>query len=359
MINHRFQMGGSPTSLADLAHELRARGWNITIAGGEGGPVANRLEKEGFNCWIIPKEGFCGWKTILGYIQLIRKEGVCLVHLNTLTSYFKYPAMAARICGVPAVWWAREELQAKRCRRLFPWIKFLSSALVVVSSEQENFAVQSTILKSHPVHVILKGLDAAALHKKAEQSVNRKIPQTRPWILFIGRLEERKSPHVILEAMHMLDKKGMLLDLVIIGDLLEGDEDYKKMFRQLLTRLGLVDRVHVMGVLDNPHPYFKLSSLMVLPTKWDCAPRVVMEAMIHSCPVVCTDIPGNHDLITEGVTGTMFVPGDSSACASAIEKVLNDDKMRMELTHNARRHMETQFSLPATVDKIEALYAKV
>ena len=106
MVNHALGFGGSPISMLELAVGLRERGHCVITAAGADGPLRERYEAQGFQVRILPRRGPMSLSLVLDFYQLIRAENIELLHLNTLTSYFKYPAAAGRLTGTPVVWWS-------------------------------------------------------------------------------------------------------------------------------------------------------------------------------------------------------------------------------------------------------------
>ncbi len=66
----------------------------------------------------------------------------------------------------------------------------------------------------------------------------------------------------------------------------------------------------------------KACDVFVFPSHTEGMPNALLEAMAAGCAIVCTDVPGNRDLITDGETGLTVPARDSNALADAVVKLL-------------------------------------
>ena len=66
------------------------------------------------------------------------------------------------------------------------------------------------------------------------------------------------------------------------------------------------------------------ADVFVYPTRFDCAPLVVMEAMAHGVPVVAPRAFGLPSMVRDGEGGVLFAPGDIPAATEAVERLLTD-----------------------------------
>lgn len=150
-----------------------------------------------------------------------------------------------------------------------------------------------------------------------------KIDAVRPYIIYVGRLEQQKNVPSLIRAFYLL-KDRLCIDLMILGKGKKGEE-----LSELCRDLKISDRVHFLGFEKNPYKYIRNAEVFVLPSDFEGFPNVILEAMVCGVPVVSTNCPyGPGEIITDGENGLLVPVGDVHALASAIEMVFNDRSLR-------------------------------
>jgi rhamnosyl/mannosyltransferase len=175
-----------------------------------------------------------------------------------------------------------------------------------------------------------------------------------PLLLFVGRLRYYKGLQYLLAAMSEIPCK-----LLVVGS-----GPMEREWRQLAGSLGLSDRVAFLGqVRDEDLPlYYHASDIFLLPAseRSEAFGTVQVEAMACGKPVVCTELgTGTSFVNLHGETGLVVPPRDSTALASAICTLLQDEQLRREMGHRARARAYSEFSLPTMVDRITSLYERI
>ena len=85
-------------------------------------------------------------------------------------------------------------------------------------------------------------------------------------------------------------------------------------------------------------------------------PTTLLEAMSCGIPVVATSIPGVSDVITDHKTGILVPPHNPEKMANAILMLIEDSKLREEISSNARKHVQKYFDWDIVTSKIEKVY---
>ncbi len=120
---------------------------------------------------------------------------------------------------------------------------------------------------------------------KAPEGENQEIPsQQRPFILACGRLAHEKRYDLLIRAMQSVDDA---YDLLIIGDGPERDA-----LGRLASELGVAQRVKFLGYHPYPGEWMSRCRLMVMCSKYEALPTVLIEALSVGARVISTDIPG-------------------------------------------------------------------
>ncbi len=96
-------------------------------------------------------------------------------------------------------------------------------------------------------------------------------------------------------------------------------------FRTLARRLGVADRVHFLGPVDEPRSLLAAADALVLPTHYDACALVVLESMSCGTPVVASTLSGSGELLEEFDAGCLISPPDDVAgVARALRSIAED-----------------------------------
>lgn len=150
-------------------------------------------------------------------------------------------------------------------------------------------------------------------------------------IVSVGRLSYVKGFDMAIEAMRMLDRKGIdNLKWHIVG--FGGSESE---LRARIKEYGLQERVLLHGKKENPYPYMQACDLYVQPSRYEGKAVTVTEAQIIGKPVLITNYPTSGSQVRDSVDG-LICGADASSIAEAIEKLYRDASLRESLMANVR-----------------------
>jgi glycosyltransferase involved in cell wall biosynthesis len=113
-------------------------------------------------------------------------------------------------------------------------------------------------------------------------------------------------------------------------------------------------RVHFEGSIRDPATVFAAADLVLLTSRTEGLPAVLIEAGLRELPVVATDVGYVHDIAVDGETGLLVEHGDRRALVSAITRVLHTGT---RLGKSARPHCLARFDLDGVADRWELLLA--
>jgi glycosyltransferase involved in cell wall biosynthesis len=175
--------------------------------------------------------------------------------------------------------------------------------------------------------------------------------QGRRVMLFVGRLHPQKGLDWFLRQCPGLFRTLPDHDLVIVGD---GPQ--RRSLESLAASLGIAGRVHFLGRRDDVAQLMRRSEMLVLPSRWEGMPNVVLEAMAARLPVVCSRVSGASELLGENFEPQSFAFGNAVAVLERIARLAGDTDLRTVLGGENRRRAESQFSLRVMICRYAALY---
>lgn len=161
-------------------------------------------------------------------------------------------------------------------------------------------------------------------------------PDGVPLVLALGRFVEEKGFDVLLNAV----KRTPEMHLWLAGD----NGELKGEIEQLVTTLGISERVRILPWHDDVTPLFKAADLFVCPSRSEPLGNVILEAWAHEVAVVATASYGPSQLIEDGHNGILVPIDDADALAQAMERVISDQKMSRFLAAAGLESVNSRFS---------------
>ena len=147
-------------------------------------------------------------------------------------------------------------------------------------------------------------------------------------IVAMGRLVRQKGFDILIEAFGRCAGKHSDWSLVILG---EGPE--RASLQTLTTNLGIKDRVHLVGQIQEPATILRGADLFVLSSRYEGFPNALLEAMACRLPVVSLDCSGGgpREIIRDGVDGVLVRPDDLAALGDTMDRLMADSDERRRL----------------------------
>ena len=178
---------------------------------------------------------------------------------------------------------------------------------------------------------------------------------TRPMIMTVGGLIERKGVHHVLQALGHL-RSDHDFTFVIVG---KGPDRAK--LAELSAQLGMASETVFTGYLDRDTipKYFAACDVFVLGSLVEAAGNVVLEAMAAGRPVVCTDSGGPGEFVKDRENGFVVPVGDAQALAARVKLLLQNPALGEELGAAGRRRAVTVYSYDRMTTDIIDIYRNV
>ena len=170
----------------------------------------------------------------------------------------------------------------------------------------------------------------------------------------LGRLHEKKGFGVLIEAIGHLVADGMDCTCTIAG---EGPE--RSDLETRIANAGLGARIALPGWTDRVAEFLAPADIFVLPSFQEDFPLAVLDAMASGMPMVASAIDGPKDFLADGKTALLVPPGDATALAKAIRRLIEDASLREALGRAARAEAEQKYSFPAIGRRLAAALGNV
>lgn len=181
---------------------------------------------------------------------------------------------------------------------------------------------------------------------------SRSRPAGAPFrVLFVGYLREEKGFDVLLEAFEGLGRRVPGAELVIVGAREAVDRGASDRIERMLAAVSSRARVELAGHKSFGPELFQCyadADVLVLPTRSEGTPRVLVEARAHGCPIVASRVGGIPSSVREGEDGLLVRPGDVWELEEAMVRIATDSALRARLIRGgyarAREHSVERFA---------------
>jgi glycosyltransferase involved in cell wall biosynthesis len=203
---------------------------------------------------------------------------------------------------------------------------------------------------------IPNGVAEPASHPKEVSQLRQRLSQPTGRLL-VGLISATgdydKGHHVLLEA---LAQARADIDTVVVGPH-PGDS-----FLEHVARLGLADRVTIVGPVDSAEVglYLRALDLLVVPsTAFESLPLVVLEAMAAGRAVFASRLAGIPEAVVDGETGHLFTPGAASELAMLLREASTNRERVYRLGLAGHRRWRERFSRETMVASMLELYREL
>lgn len=284
-----------------------------------------------------------------------------LIHIRGLGNEGFHAVVAARLAGVPqilvSVHGTHRDLHNANWMKRFVVSKVLEPLTLMLSSAHatvSEFTAQRDFLKpfsdkrlpSVPNGVLLPDLSRNG-HTPVRKGLG--IPDSACVLVAVSRLSLEKGYSDLADALRMLPEYEPRPHLIVVGS---GPDELKikSLFNNVISA-----ELHFVGYQSDVEKYLAASDIFVFPSWHENLSNALLEAMAHALPVVATSVGGNVEVLEKG--GGMLVPPKSpSDFGAALRKLIEDRSLREVLSKEARKTIESNYSIENMVRGWETIY---
>lgn len=169
-----------------------------------------------------------------------------------------------------------------------------------------------------------------------------------PVIVAAGRLVEQKDFATLIRALAQVSQVPPVRAVIF------GDGPLRSALEALVAELGLGARVVLPGFVPDINPSIIASGFFVMSSGWEGFGNVLIEALGSGASIVTTDCPdGPREIVADGRYGALVPVGDVPAMAAAIAAMIRDPALPEQQIARARA-----FSIPIACDQYEAVFRR-
>ena len=340
-----LKIGGAERFVADLGKQQIRQGHEITIItfGSKDEPLVGVCNSRNLNIVFLEGNAI---KRNLTFHRIARKSDV--IHLHT-PHVLKALLPALWMQYAPRIIYTRHgamSMNATLWRRLHKIAKHIVHEVSFVSEEASEIfsSEQRWHYKKH--HVIENGFDFDGV-------VNQKVSSSKLRLGSVGRMVALKGQKTLLNAVSKLDKD--LRNKISVNFYGDGDElaELEMLAKDKCSDIDVIFH----GIVTNRDKIYNNIDLLIVTSETEGLSLAMIEAMAYNTPVIATDVGGSPRLAINDKTGYLFDYKDESKLADIITKYIGDDELITSHGVNAEDHVRSNFSLEATINLYDDIYA--
>ena len=349
-----FNQGGAERQLIGLANLLQQHGFDVTLAS---------YHKENFYRSLMDS---CNLK-----YDFIESSGLQLSKLVSCYKYFKtkgfdcvisYKGGCNQICCLlKAIGMSFKLIVSERClvydfnafqKRKFFLYRF-ADYIVPNSYAQEKFIGEHypKLLAKTVTITNFTDIDTFVPVKNETHSKLR--------VLVTARISHQKNIKRFIEALSILKKENLSIDVKWFGNVNFGEDTYALECKELIERYGIGDIFHLLPATTSISTEYQSCDVFCLPSIFEGYPNVVCEAMSCGKPILCSNVCDNSTIVEDGVNGYLFDPYNIMDIVQAFRKVYSlSTNQREEMGTKSREMAVVKFSKKTFVNKYIKLIEK-
>lgn len=347
--------GGAERALTQLVLNLDRNRWQpLVICLGPPGHFADVLTSAGIDVvclnakglWSVPRIFYRVTKELRRFQPVLLQT--FLFHANIVGR------IAARLAGVKTVVSGLRvaERRAGWHGIIDRWTNGLVKTNVCVSRGVADFSRDVVGLSPSKLVVIPNAVQVEQFAKAAPANLTQfGIPAGSQTFISIGRLDRQKGFDVLIDAVAALTSLPADIYFLIVG---EGPESGD--LQEQVIRANLSDRIRFSSRRSDVPNLLAASMALILPSRWEGMPNVVLEAMAAGRPVIATQVEGIAELVQDGVTGLIVQPEQPGELARAIQRLLADPHFVVSAGTESQALVLKSFTTQQSVTAYEHLY---
>jgi glycosyltransferase involved in cell wall biosynthesis len=217
-----------------------------------------------------------------------------------------------------------------------------SHAILNFTSDQEKISKNKFAILPYPIEL--------SEQKKFDLA---KMPADSFVIGSVGRFVEQKGQTYLIQAVPKILEN---IDRTNVYFLLVGYGKMELDLRMIADDLKINSRLLIKPAMDIKE-ILPITDIFVISSLWEGQPIAMLEAMAANVPVVATSVGGIPEILIDGQDGILAKPKDPDSLADGIIKMIKDEKLRKDVSQNARGKVE-DYSLPVYINKLEKYFTE-
>jgi glycosyltransferase involved in cell wall biosynthesis len=359
---HVMQVAGAEVLVAETIRRLAKRVDPVIFCLDAVGALGEQLLAEGCPVVAYQRREGLDFRLPRRMARDIRARRLDVVHAHQYTPFF-YGAIAGRLSGVsPRVIFTEhgrhypDVVSARRRLTNRLVLDRLADDVNAVCEFSAKSLAEKDGFRANRIQIIPNGIDLpryAPVADRAGLRLRLGLSPLRRYITCVARLHPVKDHRTLLKAFSSIAALRPDVDLLLVGD-----GPLRSELESRARELGVMDRVHFLGVRQDIPEILRAVDIFALTSVSEAASITLLEAMAAERPVVVTDVGGNPELVRHGIEGLLAPRADPGAISAAFLRILDDPEVARAMGVAGAARVRTHFLLDQTIERYYELYRR-
>ena len=230
----------------------------------------------------------------------------------------------------------------------------LNDHVVTVSSQVKEYLISRGV-KKEKVSVIYTGIDTEKFYPSEKTNIKEELGLAKDTIIIgiVAVLRAAKRHRDLIEAfMNIQTDKDIAIAII-------GTGPQEANIANLITSKHLTTKVFMLGHREDIDKLIPSFDIFVLPSNMEALGTAILEASACGIPCVGSRVGGIPECIKNNESGFLFEKENITQLTDVLTTLINDEALRKQFGHNARKLVEEHFSVLKMTQATETLYKKI
>ncbi|RJX18559.1 MAG: glycosyltransferase family 1 protein [Ammonifex sp.] len=300
-------------------------------------------------------------RALICLVGILKHRSYALVHVHTPVASF-LTRLAARLCGFRPVLYTAHGLHFFKGAPVRNWLFYYpmewlaarwTDGMIVLNEEDltraRGLPVRGEVFLIPGVGVTLEAFDKV---DEAKSGIRQEL-DVRPDVpvaVAVAEFSRVKNHEQVLRAWREVVRT---LPQAVL--LLAGEGERRRAVENLARDLGVWQNVRFLGFRNDVPRVIACADVVVLTSKREGLPRVILEAMAAAKPVVATNVRGNRDLVADKANGFLVEVGDAAGTATALVALLQDKNLGRRMGDEGKKQVQA-YDLSRVREEMAGIY---
>ena len=341
---------------------MAANGFDVLMMSAEGKELAEIIEMEQCRHIIVPMTRkitpFQDLKCLFTLIKIFRKEKPDIVHTHTPKAGL-LGMLAAKFCGVktrihtvaglPLMVEKGFKYRVLKCTEKLTYVA--ANHVWPNSNSLMKIIIEKKLCKTNKLQVIAKGstnginisrFDKEVLNENVLYEIKKQVnfSNEHKYLLCIGRLVKDKGIAELVHVFTQLQNNNQNLKLILVG---EYEDTLDPLPSAVLQEIETNPSIIHINWSNQVEYFMHLAGLFVFPSHREGFPNVLLQAGAMQLPIICSQITGNTDIVTDKETGLIFESGNEQQMCKLLQYALLHPQHMQDMAKKLQQHVRDNY----------------